>query len=80
MTNYCIDCGAATSGARCRPCNGKFIALEAARDFDAEDRAILEEGVSGERLADRLGLSRQRGYTRIKDARRRQELLKQEGS
>lgn len=75
MTNYCVDCGKATSGARCRPCNGRYIALQAAREMAEEDAQILAEGLSGDRLAERRGVSRTAAYRRIADARRRQKLL-----
>ena len=71
----CIDCGAPTSGVRCRKHNGLFIALQAARELDAEDREILESGVSGDRLAERRHVSRSAAYRRIADAKRRQALL-----
>lgn len=75
MNNQCVDCGKPTGGARCRPCNGKHIALEAARAMAEEDAAILAEGLSGDRLAERRNVSRTAAYRRIADARRRQALL-----
>lgn len=75
-TNRCVDCGGPTSGLRCRSCNGKHIALEAALQFDEADRALLAEGISGDRLAERLHVSRPRAYARIREARARQQLVR----
>lgn len=66
-------------GVRCRRCNGKFIALEAARAMAEEDAALLAEGISGERLAERRNVSKPAAYRRIQDAKRRQQLLREAG-
>lgn len=73
--NNCVDCGLPCSGLRCRKDNGAFIALRTALDFDVADRALLEENPSGDRLAERLNISRPMAYRKLADARRRQALL-----
>lgn len=74
----CIDCGKETSGGlRCRACHGKFIKEFHAVALMESDRALLkmrdEEHLSGARIAARIGISRDRAYKRIIDARRREE-------
>lgn len=76
LSNRCVDCGAPTSGLRCRTCNGKHIALTTALQFEEADRALLAEGISGDRLAERLNVSRPRAYARLREARARQQLVR----
>jgi len=82
--NACIDCGAPCLGVRCRKDNGKLQAIEAARALDAEDRTLLAmvsgEGLSAERLGHRLGISKPGAHKRLVKARRRQALLRAEGT
>lgn len=78
--NECIDCGAPTSGLRCRPCNGKAIQRHWAQEMEAHDVALLQEvadGLTPGRLAVRLGKSRVWAYRTLSKARRRQAVLRQ---
>jgi hypothetical protein len=75
--NHCIDCGRVASGLRCKDCHGKFIARQALLETAKRDAAVLqmvgEEHLSGQRLADRLGVSRTRARQLIRAAERRTE-------
>lgn len=76
----CLDCGKdVITGIRCRNCNGLFTRREHAKRLEEEDRALLrliaEEGLTSQRLADRMGVSRQAADMHIKGAKRRLALL-----
>lgn len=73
--NTCLDCGAPTMGVRCRKDNGRFIALQAARDMAVEDAELLASGITGDRLATRLNITREAAFRRLRRARERQALL-----
>lgn len=77
--NECIDCGEPTHGLRCRRDNGRWAALQSARAHAASDARLLAEGLSGDRLAVRLGVSKQRGYAILRNARKRQALVAEHG-
>lgn len=77
MNNFCEDCGRPALGLRCRLCNGKRIKLETAKEHAEADAALLAEGISGDRLAIRLGVSKARGYGLIRNAQRRQQVLRE---
>lgn len=78
LTGQCVDCGAATTGTRCRVHNGAHQAIAAALALADVDRALLtmrkEEKLSADRIAVRLGVSRNRVYQRLSDARRREKI------
>lgn len=74
---YCIDCGDPTSGGlRCKRDHGRFLALKALTDTAAADaellREVRDEGLNGQRLGNRIGVTRVRGWQKIKKARTRQ--------
>ena len=75
--NVCIDCGKPTAGGlRCKSCHGQLLARRALDDTAESDAMVLQtvsEGVSGARLAARLGISRVRASRRIKSAKAREE-------
>jgi predicted DNA-binding protein (UPF0251 family) len=77
----CIDCGNPTGGLRCKPCHGAFLrqeSLRATEQSDAELLAMVDgESLSYQRLADRLGVSKQAASQRVKGARRRTEERKE---
>lgn len=79
--NNCVDCGAPCLGERCRRDNGKHEALKAARQHADADVALLtmvrDEGLSAERLAHRLGISKPGAHRRLVRARKRQKLLEE---
>lgn len=72
----CIDCGKPTSGGlRCKQCHGRVLARRALEETADTDRMILrmvDEGVTGARLATRLGISRVRASKKIRAARERE--------
>lgn len=75
----CVDCGAPTNGARCqRHANERKAYVWAMRRTDA-DLELLRlhdaERVSITRLAIRYGVTRARIWQRLRDARRRQNLM-----
>lgn len=78
-TGNCMDCGMPTSGIRCRKCNGRAIALEAAHTLAERDAEIVrladEERLSPARLGLRYNISRQAAGNLLKRARARQKLL-----
>lgn len=78
MNNLCVDCGLPSMGVRCRACNGKAIRRTAAEALSARDSALLASGIDGAALAERDGITRQAAFKRIRDARRRQALLRTE--
>jgi predicted DNA-binding protein (UPF0251 family) len=76
----CLDCGKdVITGIRCRNCNGAFIKREHASRMEEDDRALMklieEQGLTSQRLADRMGISRQAADMHIKGARKRLALL-----
>lgn len=77
--NNCLDCGRETQGVRCRIHNGAAQALEAAKLLADSDQELLhwrdEEKLSVQRISARLGVSPNRVYQRLREARRRQALL-----
>ena len=74
---YCIDCGEPSTGLRCRDCHGIEMNRRALAETALRDASILEmvnvEHLSGQRLADRLGVSRPRASRLIKLARKRED-------
>lgn len=74
--NTCIDCGKPAGGLRCKACHGKFIAAQALAATASRDAEVLtmvdDEKLSGQRLASRLGVSRTRARTMIRNARNRE--------
>jgi predicted DNA-binding protein (UPF0251 family) len=74
----CIDCGNESTGLRCKVCHGKYIAERALAETAVRDAQVLDmvdrEHLSGQRLADRLGISRTRTRKLIARARQRAEL------
>ena len=79
MDNHCVDCGRPTSGVRCRVCNGRYTAEQAARQAEQDDRALValvdDEKLSVARVGVRLGISRQAANRRVRKARSRLALL-----
>ena len=77
--NVCADCGKPALGTRCRACHGLSQKVEAAEAMAPEDKELLrlvdEDHLSAERVATRLGISRQWATRKIKKARERQALL-----
>lgn len=81
----CIDCGRPTAGGlRCRTCHGRELARRALSATADDDQALLamvsDEGLTGNRLAVRLGVSRVRAYGKIRLARRRERARQEEGT
>lgn len=75
--NICIDCGKeAPRGERCLDCHGKFLALKAALENEADDLVELASKEPASAVAQRLGVSRQAIYKRRDTAKKRQRLLK----
>ena len=73
----CTDCGAPTSGVRCRADNGRHQAIQAALALEDADEALLTmraDGLSADRIALRLNVSRNRVYQKVRAARRRERL------
>jgi hypothetical protein len=75
-TRLCIDCGVnPTTGLRCRTCYGRYKARQVLDETADRDRELLDmvdrERLSGQRLADRLGVSRVAATNRVREARRR---------
>lgn len=65
-----------------RQCNGHQTAVGFARDMADEDAGLLREvaaGLTSQRLATRLNVSRQAATNRINRARSRQRLLQPTG-
>ncbi len=76
----CIDCGNLTAGGlRCKTCHGALLRRQALESTAEGDRAILAmvaEGVTGRRLAVRLGVSSTRARDKVILARSREEQRK----
>jgi DNA-binding CsgD family transcriptional regulator len=78
----CADCGQPSHGTRCRTCHGKVErqrGLDATEKRDREVLAMAEAGVSGRRLATRLGISPAGAGQLLKKAQRREALRQQRG-
>ncbi len=75
-THNCIDCGKPSVGLRCRACHGKFVKRQALIETAGRDRALLDmvvgENLNGQRLANRLGVSRVRASQSVRLARSRE--------
>lgn len=74
----CKDCGEPTAGGmRCKHCHGAFIRRVALTQTTDRDRELLAmvaaDNLAGQRLADRLGVSRTRAQQLITKAREREE-------
>lgn len=77
MTTHCAGgCGRETTGVRCRWCNGARQAQEWAEALAIPDRELLalREQMSPASIATRMGVSRERIYQKLRDARRREAL------
>lgn len=76
MSN-CIDCGAETSGLRCKTCHGAELRRRALADTADADRALLEmyreEQLNGSRISARLGISKTRTYQKLRRAQEREK-------
>lgn len=75
----CVECGKETAGGqRHRLCHGRYVREVHATVLAESDTAILkmrdEEHLSAARIGARIGVSRDRAYHKIKDARRRQRI------
>ena len=73
----CIDCGAPTSGGlRDKKCHGAMMARMALQETAERDHQLLTmlrtEGLNGQRLAARLGISKTRARERIRTAEERE--------
>lgn len=75
MAKNCVDCGRSSEGFRCRSCHGEYLrrqALTETADRDAELlKMVREEKLSGQRIADRLGISKTRALEKVHEATRR---------
>ena len=81
---FCIDCHTQTAGGlRCPKCHGAFLAHSALIETAQRDRELLrmvyDEKLNGQRLANRLGISKVRAREKILLAEKREALRKAQG-